>query len=94
MGRIAGEMKNAISVYPEEISNWIKVILIWFAVLAGLLSAGCAQHNPAVKEGKRMPPALVRVDETAPVRPARVKDEPAILGLAEEQDIESSKSLR
>lgn len=41
-----------------------------------------------------MPPALVRVDETAPVRPARVKDEPAILGLAEEQDIESSKSLR
>ncbi|GAA0599741.1 hypothetical protein [Paenochrobactrum glaciei] len=93
MGRIAGEIKNAISVDPEETPNLTRQVLIYGGMLAGLMLAGCTQHNTAA-DLVAPTPARVRAYEGAPDHHVVAAAEPAILGLAEEQDIESLRLAR
>ncbi|WP_461667936.1 hypothetical protein [Paenochrobactrum sp. BZR 201-1] len=63
-------------------------------MMSVLLVAGCTQHNRAGDPLRVMPKETVRVNEAAPFRHAAATAEPDILGLAEEQDIESLRLSR
>lgn len=94
MGRIAGEVINAISVDPEEMLGPVRPVLMCFVVFAMLIASGCTQHAQRDARSQPRPLSTVTANAAASAGHATFKEEPAILGLAEEQDIESHKMLR
>ncbi|MGU3575807.1 hypothetical protein ACLBWZ_09755 [Brucellaceae bacterium C25G] len=69
-------------------------MLMCFVVFAVLIVSGCTQHTQRHATSQPRPLLAVTANTAVSADDATFKEEPAILGLAEEQDIESYKMLR